>query len=143
MTTEARWRWVLLASVLVGAYAAGLVVAGPVVGSLFDLLGFGPDDATVPDGLPRDYVTFVYAVLGSVIVGWMVLLAGVAAGPLRAGDPWARPLLLGSVATWFVLDTGASLVLGFWTHAVFNAAFLAAMLPPLVRSPSRAVPRLR
>ncbi len=128
------WRqWFLLATGAVALYAVGLVAAGPVATGAFDALGFGPQDGAVPAGPAEDYVFFVYAVLGAVIVGWMVLLAAVAAGPLAAGDPWARPALAASVATWFVLDTGASLVLGWWTHAVYNLAFLALIGLPLAR----------
>ena len=133
MTTDFWRRWLLLAALAVAVYALGLVVAGPVATTVFDTLGFGPVDGGVPPGPPGDYVVFVYAVLGAVIAGWMTLLAAVAAGPLRTGEPWALPALTASVAVWFVLDTGASLVLGFWTHAVFNLAFLAAIGLPLVR----------
>ena len=37
-----------------------------------------------------------------------------------------------SIGTWFVLDTGLSLAMGSWQHAVFNLAFLAALGIPLV-----------
>jgi hypothetical protein len=125
-------RWLLTSAVLIAAYAACLVLWGAVAGRLFDLLGFGMRAAAVPDGLPREHVLFVYGVLGSVLVGWMVLVAGLAAGPLRTGEPWAWPVLAMSVATWFVLDTGFSLAVGSWQHAVFNLGFLAALGVPLV-----------
>ena len=119
------------ASLLIAAYAASLVLAGSVTSRLFDVLGFGMRSAAVPDGLPREHVLFVYGVLGSVLVGWMVLLAAVAAGPLRSGAPWARSALAASVGTWFVLDTGFSLAVGSWQHAVFNLGFLAALGVPV------------
>ena len=131
MTTEFLRRWILIAAVGVAVYALGLVLAGSVVGRLFDALGFGPGDGAVPDGAPRDYVVFIYAVLGAVLVGWMVTIAAIAAGPLRTDEAWARPVLAVAIGAWFVLDTGASLVLGFWTHAVFNVLFLALIGVPL------------
>lgn len=132
MTTFWR-RWSLLAIGGVSVYALGLVVAGPVATSLFEALGFGPDQSGVPSGGPEEYVAFVYTVVGSVIVGWMVLLAAVVAGPLADGEPWAWPAVVASIGVWFVLDTGASLALGFWTHAVFNVGFLVLIGVPLTR----------
>lgn len=134
MTTE-RWPRILVGtSLLVAAYAASLVAAGPVASRLFDALGFGMRSGSVPDGAPRDHVLFVYGVLGSVLVGWMVLVAAVAAGPLRgqrAGREWALRALALSVGTWFVLDTGFSLAVGSWQHAAFNLGFLAVLGIPL------------
>jgi hypothetical protein len=131
VTTKFWQRWLLTSSLLVAGYAASLVLAGPVASRLFDVLGFGMRSGEIPDGLPREHVLFVYGVLGSVLVGWMLLVAAVAAGPLRSGEPWAWPALAVSVGTWFVLDTGFSLLVGSWPHAVFNLGFLAALGLPL------------
>jgi hypothetical protein len=132
MTTEFARRWLLGTSVLIGLYAASLVVAGPTTSRLFDTLGFGMRSGAIPAGLPQEHVLFVYGVLGSVLVGWMVLVGAVAAGPLRTAEPWAWAVLVRSVATWFVLDTGFSLAMGSWQHALFNLGFLAALGAPLV-----------
>lgn len=131
MTTNF-WRWwLLLASALIAAYGVLLAVAGTVAGRLFDVLGFGMRSGAIPDGQARSYVLFVYAVLGAVLLGWMLTVAGIAAGPLRTGEPWAWPVLATSVGAWFVLDTGVSLVVGSWQHAAFNLVFLAALAVPL------------
>ncbi len=131
MTTEFYRRWLLLASGLIAAYAASLVLAGSITGRLFDVLGFGIQAGAVPDGQPRSYVLFIYGVLGAVLAGWMVTIAGIAAGPLRSGERWARTVLAASLGTWFVLDTGLSLAVGFWQHAVFNLFFLGCLGLPL------------
>lgn len=131
MTTEFWRRWLLLASVLIGGYAASLVLAGAFAGRLFDALGFGMQSGAVPDGQPRSYVLFIYGVLGAVLVGWMVTIAGIAAGPLRSGERWAWPVLATSLGAWFVLDTGVSLAVGSWQHAAFNLVFLAGLGLPL------------
>lgn len=131
MTTKSWRRWLLLAAGLTAIYGAGLVVVGGPAGRVFDILGFGMR-AVVPEGEPRSYVLFVYAILGSVLTGWMVLIAGIAAGPLREGQPWAWPTLVVSLGTWFTLDTGVSLVLGSWQHAIFNLVFVAAFGLPLI-----------
>jgi hypothetical protein len=124
-------RWLLLASGLIAAYAASLVLAGGVAGRLFDVLGFGIQAGAIPDGQPHSYVLFIYGVLGAVLSGWMITIAGIAAGPLRSGERWAWPVLATSLSTWFVLDTGLSLAVGFWQHAVFNLFFLASLGLPL------------
>lgn len=131
MTTLTWSRVLVLTGSLVAAYALALVVAGHIAGRLFDLLGFGMEAAGVPDGPARDHVLLIYGVLGSVLVGWMVLVVGIAAGPLRQGAPWAWPVLVASVGTWVVLDTSFSLAVGSWQHALFNVVFVLALGVPL------------
>lgn len=121
----------LIVAVLVGLYGTALVIAGPITSGLFDVLGFGIDSGRIPDGAPRDYVLLIYGVLGSVLVGWMVLVAGMAAGPLHRGEHWAWWLLVASTSVWFVLDTTFSLAVGSWQHALFNVAFLVVLGIPL------------
>lgn len=133
MTTKIQRGWLLLGALLIAGYAVTMVLAGSLTAGLFDALGFGPSAGAVPDGPPRDHVLFVHAVLGAVLVGWMITIAGIAAGPLRTDEAWARPVLLASIGAWFVLDTGASLAFGSWPHALFNLVFLAVLGPPLLR----------
>lgn len=119
--------------VLVGLYAAALVLIGRHVGQLFDALGFGPGKAGVPAGEPSDHVLLMQGVLGAVIIGWVVLLLAVVRVGLRGGDPrwwWAVVTCLG---TWFVIDTGFSLAVGSWQHAAFNLSFAIALAVPLAR----------
>lgn len=132
MSTERATAWLTGALVAVGCYAVAMVVAAPLVSDLFELLGFGPRDGGVPPGAATDHVLFLQGILGSVIVGWVVVLLAVVRGPLRGGEGWAVRAVAGSVAAWATLDTGWSLVVGSWEHALFNAAFLALLAPPLV-----------
>lgn len=116
---------------LVAAYAVAMVVAGRMVDRLFGLLGFGSGDAGVPAGPPMEHVLLVQGVLGAVILGWAVLLGAVVHLGLRTGDPrwwWA---LVTSIGAWFVVDTGFSLVVGSWEHALFNVAFALLLGVPL------------
>ena len=129
--TDLFWiRWLEVVVVLVMAYSLMLVVAGGLALSLFDLLGFGPDAASSDSFL--DYLRLPFAVLGAVMVGWMALLLAVVHGPLRRREPWAWPAVALSLAAWFVLDTGMSLVLGFPAHALFNLVFAIALAVPLI-----------
>ena len=72
----------------------------------------------------RDYHLFVYGVMGSVMSAWCVLLAYIAANPLRQGERWAWNLILVSVIIWFVGDSFISGATGFWLHVGLNAIFM-------------------
>ena len=124
---ESTWADTLLAAVIaaVAVYAAGLVIIGQIVGDdVFGLLGFGPNSAGINGGEALDYTTFIFGVLGAVILGWMVLTFIVARGPLRRREPWAWTAVAASIGVWFVVDTGFSLAVGQVEHAVFNVGFL-------------------
>ncbi|MFM9034566.1 MAG: hypothetical protein ACKOQ4_09805 [Mycobacterium sp.] len=123
------WLQVVLAALL--AYALVLVFAGSVAGQLFSVLGFGPPES-IDSAAARDYLKLPFMVLGAVLAGWAVTMIQIVRGPLRDGSPWAPTILIRSVAVWFVLDTGMSLVLGFPTHAVFNLIFVTALGIPLL-----------
>jgi Mn2+/Fe2+ NRAMP family transporter len=124
-------RVLLLVVVAVAIYAVALVVAGLWLGdTVFDLLGFGPEDGNIDDS-QRDYVRLVYGILGAVIVGWMMTIGAIVVGPLRRREAWAWWAIVTATAAWFVLDTGLSLVLGFVGHALFNVAFAIGLAVPL------------
>ncbi len=128
------WDKLLLAVLVsVAAYAVGLVVAGERVSRLvFDSLGFGLEQPGELSGEAFDYIVFVYGVLGAVILGWMIVLVGIASGPLRRRERWAWWTVAASTVTWFVADTGMSLVADQPSHAAFNVAFLVLLGAPLV-----------
>lgn len=88
----------------------------------------------------RDYLRLTLSIVSAVTIGWCVLLAFVVAGPLRRGETWAANAVPVSVATWFVIDSGASILVGFPENAVLNAVFAVPAVPALVacwRSQSR------
>lgn len=122
--------WLQVVLAVVFAYALFLVLAGSAAESLFSAFGFGPPESMGADA--RDYLRLPVMVLGAVLAGWSLLMLQIARGPLRVGDPWAWPFLARSVAVWFVLDTGMSLVLGFPAHALFNVPFGVALAVPLI-----------
>lgn len=124
------WLQVVLVALL--AYSLLLVFAGSVAERFFSSLGFGPPEPADSAAL-RDYLKLPFMVLGAVLAGWAVMMLHIVRGPLREGADWAVPVLVRSLALWFVLDTGMSLVLGFPTHALFNLVFAAALGVPLLR----------
>lgn len=136
--SRATWiRWLEVVLVVVLAYSLLLVAAGSVAGSLFSVLGFGPPDAIDTDEV-RSYLRLPYMVLGAVLGGWALTMLQLVRGPLRDGALWVVRLMASSVALWFVLDTGMSLVLGYPTHALFNLSFGVALAFPLLKLSSRS-----
>jgi hypothetical protein len=132
---ETTWADNLLAIVIVavGIYAGGLVLVGRFIGDeVFGPLGFGPGSGGINGGEAHDYTTFIFGVLGAVIMGWMVLAFIVARGPLRRRQPWAWGAVAASIGVWFVADTGFSIVVGQDEHALFNVGFLVAIAVPLI-----------
>lgn len=131
-TRAAIWDQLFLLVVgCVALYALVLVVAGLWLGdAIFDDLGFGPEDGAILDD-QRPYIRLVCGILGAVIVGWMMTIAAIVAGPLRRREPWAWWAIVSATLVWFILDTGLSLSLGFVGHALFNVAFAIGLAIPL------------
>jgi peptidoglycan/LPS O-acetylase OafA/YrhL len=123
--------WLQIVLVGVFLYSLVLVFAGRTAGSLFALFGFGPDES-IDTSAVRDYLRLPFMVLGAVMAGWSILMIQMVRGPLREGSRWAWLMLVQSLAMWFLLDTGMSLVLGYPTHALFNVPFAVALGVPLV-----------
>lgn len=132
MSRNAWIRWVEVMLIVVLAYSLLLVIAGSAASSLFSLLGFGPPEAIDTDEV-RSYLRLPHMVLGAVLAGWAFTMLQLVHDPLRNGATWVVPLMGRSLALWFVLDTGMSLVLGYPTHALFNLAFGVALAIPLVK----------
>jgi hypothetical protein len=123
------WLQIVLVGVLL--YSIILVFAGRTAGSLFAWFGFGPD-GSIDTSAVRDYLRLPFMVLGAVMAGWSLLMIQIVRGPLREGSRWAWLMLVQSLALWFLLDTGMSLVLGYPSHALFNVPFAVALGIPLV-----------
>jgi hypothetical protein len=123
------WLQAVLAGVCI--YSLILVLAGRTAGSLFAWFGFGPDES-IDTSAVREYLRLPFMVLGAVMAGWSLLMIQMVRGPLRDGSRWAWLMLVQSLALWFLLDTGMSLVLGYPTHALFNVPFAVALGIPLV-----------
>ena len=129
-TSAILWLQVALTAVLL--YSLLLVVAGGAAGSLFTWLGFGPEESIDTEGV-RSHLKLPYMVLGAVMAGWAFLMIQLVRGPLKEGSAWAWTFLTRSLALWFILDTGMSLLLGYPSHALFNIPFAVALGIPLYR----------
>jgi hypothetical protein len=123
-------RWLQIAISLLLIYSLTLVFAGSAAAELFSLLGFGPGE-TIRTEEFQEYLLLPYMVLGAVMAGWTILMLQIVRGPLKEGSPWARMYMIRSLAIWFALDTGMSIVLEHPTHAIFNVPFFLALGVPL------------
>ncbi|MGB5952717.1 MAG: hypothetical protein WBG57_09445 [Ornithinimicrobium sp.] len=132
MVTHIGRRGTTAAAGVVGAYGAVMVLAPSPAAGLFAALGFGMAEGGITGGPARSYVLFISGVLGAVLVGWMVLIVMVITGSETTGHSSPRRAVAVSLGAWFVLDTGFSLVVGQWQHALFNVAFLTALGLPLL-----------
>lgn len=75
-------------------------------------------------------VRFLYGIVGGILAGWGILLYFVIKN--AAGSGTLR-LVGASVAGWYVLDTTASVVTGFYVNVAINTFLLVALLiVPLV-----------
>ncbi|MEY4164926.1 MAG: hypothetical protein RL419_768 [Actinomycetota bacterium] len=123
--------WLQVVLAVVFFYSLFLVLAGRTAGSFFAWFGFGPDES-IDTSEVRDYLRLPFMVLGAVMAGWSLLMMQIVRGPLREGSRWAWLMLLQSLALWFLLDTGMSVVLRYPTHALFNVPFAVALGIPVV-----------
>lgn len=133
--------WVV---VVVGSIGALMVLARRTTARAFELLVFGGAESVVSDGA-EDYVSFVYAVLGAVMIGWMTALAPIVRGPLRRREPWAWSTVTTSLVVWFAIDSTISVTAGFAENALLNLAFVTAFAVPLamIRPHLRPAPYAR
>jgi hypothetical protein len=128
------WQRFLLAA-CIGTAGLGLLLAFfdtrvlPGFGAFFARGFWGLDqmpDAVVP------YHRFVHGVLGATIAAWATTLAFVVAGPFREREPWAWRAVASSVAIWFAVDSGTSLVHGAWPNVVLNVGSVLPLALPLI-----------
>ena len=144
-----RWdRLLAFACVATGCSGLFFVVAGGATEAIFNRMVFGSAPSPVVGSDARDYLKFVYRVLGAVMVGWTASLASTVLGPLRRRERWAWSQVAWSIGIWFSVDTAASLASGFPENALLNVGFgllfaipLAGMRPTLVDAPIRPDPR--
>lgn len=132
--TRISWlRWLKIALAITALFGLMLVLAPALTRALFGAILYG-DIAAIDAryGVALPYIDLVHAVLGAVMAGWAALMFLVVRGPLARGEREAWWMLVVSIGVWFVPDTAYSLVSGHWQNALFNVAFLAMFVPPLL-----------
>lgn len=124
--------WLQVAVAGVGLFGLACVVLPDAIAAFFNLLIFGRTWLPPEFGAAAaPYLTFVYGVLGAVMLGWAVLMMMVLEGPFRRGERAGWLMIAVPMATWFAVDTTWSLATGYWQNAVLNGAFALAFGVPL------------
>jgi hypothetical protein len=141
MTAQRTITWLKIASgIVIGSGALIAVAAAPAGTTLLRLfmdLAFWPLDGA--QDVSGSEIRLISAVSGGMMVGWGLLLWQITTRLLPRDPELARSLIITSVATWFVIDSLASVVAGAPANALFNVGFLALFVLPLWR-PARAAP---
>ena len=126
------WRWLVVATIAVIVFGLSLVVLPGPTQQAFNVLYFSsPQGSAVFGEAAVAYVTFISAVLGSVLFGWAVLMLYVLFGPFRRGSKEGWRMIAVSLVAWFIPDTAFSLWSGFWQNAVLNLVLGVIFVIPL------------
>ncbi len=122
------WCWMTLA---VGAmFAAGAIPAADVGVRLFYDVVAWPLDGASPYG---EEVRFTAALLGAVMIGWVIALFGLIGSAEAIGAPAWR-MVTASVVVWYAIDSAISVASGWPVNALSNTGFLVTFLIPIVAS---------
>lgn len=125
-------RWLMAVTGGVMVYSAALILLPTVMQGLFNTLFFASSDlAGQFSDAANAYITFVYGVLGAVIIGWMVTFMSLLISAFQYAQRSTWRTLLLSVVIWYLIDSGFSLSVGNPAHALFNTAFLILFAIPL------------
>ncbi len=110
-------RWGGLATMAFGAAFVLLLLIPGVLEALYALAGPGQDPTLSPSGRVG------VAIYGGLMVGWglTLLLAGRGVHVTRAAAA--------GLGAWWVVDSGASIAVGFPLNALSNLGFLALFTP--------------
>ena len=130
---------------VVTLYAVGMVLGGRSFATpIFDLLQFGPNThpklVNLVGGTEHeafiDYCIFMFGVVGSVIIGWMVVMYQMlklcCLSPSKEIREMGRNSILLSTIAWFTFDTGFSIVINEYEHAAFNIPFVTLLIVPIL-----------
>lgn len=134
MHTIRFWRgWLVVVTIGVMVYAAGLMLMPRTMHGLFNLLFFADSNRVRRIGEDNfEFIQLVYGVLGAVMIGWMVTLLAIMRRHFQTDPRGTWQILRMSIGVWFVVDSGFSVATGFVEHAVFNTGFLVLYAIPLM-----------
>jgi len=107
--------------------ACNLPSLGAVLTWLLDLVLLTPPAAHIAQPATR----LLTAIAGGIVVGWGVLVLGLAGAPAETHPALIRKLLIRGYITWFLVDSAGSVLVGAPFNVIGNAAFLALLLWPL------------
>ncbi len=127
-------KWLSVTAVGIALFGLSMALLPAFTAKVFSsLIYFRPDfieSEFTPESLK--YIQLAHAVLGSVMVGWGMLLLMLAIGPLRKGNRDILKYFTVSIFSWALPDTLFSLLSGFWPNALLNLALALLLLIPIV-----------
>jgi hypothetical protein len=129
MSDQFWWRWLVAVTGGVMVFSLSLILLPQTIQSIFNPFFFPP--STRFDADASRYINFLYALLGAVMIGWMVTVLFVLMGAFRRGERAAWNAVTLSIVTWYLIDSSVSILSGFAANAVLNTVFLALFIIPL------------
>ena len=124
------WCWITIGIGAVFALSVFAGLRGPTM--LFLDIVFWPIDGQ-PATLSREAILGM-ALTGAVMVGWGVLMLGLAQDEKLSREPRVWQIMTTAMVIWFVVDSTASLLAGAGVNALGNVGFLATFLYPVLKS---------
>lgn len=124
-------KWLVGATFGVIVFSLGLIFIPDTMREIFNQLYLPSDVETQFSDTAENFINFVYGILGAVMIGWAIMLLSTILGGFRRGEQEAWITLSASMVSWFVLDSGFSVAMGFPENALFNLAFFIVYAIPL------------
>ena len=124
------WCWMTIIVGAAFALAAFAPTRGPAL--IFMEIVFWPIDGQ-PAVLSRE-AAFATALCGAIMIGWGILMLGLARDPELSGKPKVWRLMTVGMVAWFMIDSIASWVTGAGVNVLGNIGFLATFLTPVIQS---------
>ena len=125
--------WLFAVSLLLVAMGAIMVFLNGT--ALFELANQQIDPAfwgaQEPPPTAVVFRQWVYGVWGATLFGLGITIAFVARHPFTRRELWAWNCLVAGVASWYILDTGLSIVYRVYPNAVLNTVLLVLIALPL------------
>jgi hypothetical protein len=125
------WLLVVTSAMAVVGVVAVLIVGTPLfslVGALFDRPFWGRR----ADSTTQAFQAWAYSVTFATMAGWGLCLAVIVANAFSSREAWVWWSIAASVALWFPLDTGRSLLHKVYANAALNIALLVILAIPLI-----------
>jgi hypothetical protein len=136
--------WLMAATIGTGLFGLAFLVLPEAMVRFFDVIVLSGTGIDARFGAEAGaYLRFTNGVLGAVMVGWAISLAGWLLGPFRRGERLGWVAVTASIVVWYALDTPFSLLSGYAGNAVLNTAFLIAFAVPLAATARQFLTRAK
>ena len=125
------WLLVVSGAVAIAGAILVVVVSTPLFNgfhSLFDRAFW----ETAPDAAMRGFQAWAYGVTFAVMAGWGLCMTIIVANGFSSRQAWVWWSIAGSLALWYPLDTGRSLLHKVYANAALNTALLVILAIPLI-----------